>query len=150
MTEHPTLIGGVVPSTIKHPQIEIGDGILVDERIAPLVKMAHDKGMRTRWSCQGGDDPPYELAYITFPLLQDGVEFLAQTAHHMGYTAGDKVALSIHRELAPGDGPGAKVTWHPRSTDEILRAWRDNEHGITSGLGQVPAGAHNNTDGQGS
>ena len=103
--EHPTLVGGITPTTIKHPQIEIDGGIMVDEQIAPLVALAIRYGVTTRWSCQGGDDPPFDLAYITFPDLKDAVEFLAQTAQLMDYEVGDKMALSIHRELGPGEGP---------------------------------------------
>lgn len=125
LNDHPTLIGGTVPSAVQHPQIEIEDGIWVDEKIAPIVALARKQGMVTRWSCQGGDDPPFALAYITFPDLLDGVEFLSQTSHYMSHTVGDRIALGIHRAMGPGEGPGAKVTWHPRDTDEILRAWRE-------------------------
>ena len=97
-------------------------GIWVMELIAPLIAAAHRIGIATRWSWPGGDNPPFELAYITFPKVDDAVEFLKATNHHMGYTLGDNLALTQHRELATGEGPGGKVTWHPHNTPKLIDA----------------------------
>jgi hypothetical protein len=123
LRNHHTIPGGLNASVVKHPQIEV-NGIWVDEKIAPLIAQAHKMGISTRWSCQGGDDPPYALAYITFPKIADAVEFLTATAHNMDYAIGDNLALSVHRELAMGEGPGGKVTWHPHNTPRLIDAWR--------------------------
>lgn len=120
---HATIPGGLDASVVKHPQIEV-NGIWVDEKIAPLVAQAHKMGIATRWSCQGGDESPYALAYITFPLIDDAVEFLKATNHQLDYCLGDNLALSQHRELSMGEGPGGKITWHPHNTPKLIDAWR--------------------------
>jgi hypothetical protein len=111
-------------STSCHPQVPIDtEGTLCDEKIAPIVAAARRHGLITRWSCQGGDEDPFQLAYLTFPDVKDALEFLLQSAHNLDYQIAEKLVLSVHRPLSLNEGPGGRVTWHPEFTDTLIRAW---------------------------
>lgn len=109
----------------RHPQVSIyPNGPLVDEKIAPLVAQVRKHGLMTQWSCQGGDEGVWELAYLTFPILQDGLEFLEQTMFNLDFRFEDQIALTIVRPMGLNEGkPGAKVTWTPGLTRYLVDAW---------------------------
>src|SRR6266480_4213001 len=59
-----------------------GEIIEIDQQILPLMKLIWEKGIRTRFCCQGGpaaDDLEYEGAQIVFEEEADVLAFLNMT-----------------------------------------------------------------------
>src|ERR1700689_5337356 len=116
------------------PQIVIDPekGRSADELIAPLVMLVErpvdqgGKGLLTRTSSQGednGNKEDFKLAYLTFPYLQDAVEFCAHTAHESDYTVGEHVGMSVHRPLGPNEGPTGMVRFLPEAIPYLILLW---------------------------
>ena len=117
---------------ISQTVIDPEKGRSTDELIAPLVMLVErpvdqgGKGLVTRTSSQGvdtGDKETMKLAYLTFPHLQDAVEFCAHTAHESEYTVGEHLAMSIHRPLGPTEGPTGMVRFLPEAIPYLILLW---------------------------
>jgi hypothetical protein len=109
-----------------HQDQRLPESLMADEQIAPLVTAAITHGCIPRHHCQG-EEKKQQLAFMTFPNPQEGLEFLLQTAHLMDYRTGDQLGLTVLRPLTPDGKPGAKVIWHPRSTNALITAWKTQE-----------------------
>ena len=116
------------PQTVIDPE----KGRSADSLIAPLVMLIErpvDQGGRaliTRTSSQGvdsGDKETMQLAFLTFPDVQDAVEFCLHTAHEAEYTVGEHLALSIHRPLGPTEGPTGMVRFLPEAIPYLILLW---------------------------
>lgn len=116
------------------PQIVIDPeaGRSVDTLIAPLIMLIErspkdgGKGLITRISSQGVNSPDKEemkLALISFPNVQDALEFCLHTAHESEYTVGEHLALSIHRPLGPNEGPTGTVRFLPEAIPYLILLW---------------------------
>lgn len=116
------------------PQIVIDPekGRSADELIAPLIMLIErpvDQGgraLKTRTSSQGLDTQDKEttrLAFLTFPDVQDALEFCLHTAHESEYTVGEHLALSIHRPLGPTEGPTGMVRFLPEAIPYLILLW---------------------------
>lgn len=111
-----------IPQTVIDPDA----GVTADELIAPLVLLVHRYGLKTRSTSQGVDSPDRDTlkpAYLTFPHMDDAVEFLLQTAHLANYTIGDHLALSAHRPLGPNEGPTGMVRFLPEALPYLILLW---------------------------
>jgi hypothetical protein len=116
------------------PQIVIDpdEGRSADALIAPLIMLIErpleegGRGLKTRTSSQGVDSQDkdvLQLALITFPDLDDAVEFMAYTAHESDYQVGEHLAMSIHRPLGPNEGPTGMVRFLPEAIPYLILLW---------------------------
>ena len=48
-----------------------GELVLIDEGIADDILLLWKNGLRTRWSCQGGDDP--DSRYVSFDTIREAL-----------------------------------------------------------------------------
>lgn len=102
-----------------HDQIEVA-GISVDVGLSMLLQLVWKRGITTTESCQGDPGP----AYVVFPLVTDGAEFLLQSAHLTDYRLGDQLALTIVRPVEHVAGvPRSKVSWLPEYTPALAKGW---------------------------
>lgn len=117
-----------IPQTVIDPE----KGRSADTLIAPLIMLIErpvadgGKGLLTRTSSQGVDSPDKEtmqLAFITFPDVQDALEFCLHTAHESEYMVGEHLALSIHRPLGPNEGPTGMVRFLPEAIPYVILLW---------------------------
>lgn len=118
----------MIPQTVIDPE----KGRSADELIAPLIMLIErptaegGKELITRISSQGVDSQdPEELkpAFITFPDVQDALEFCLHTAHESEYTVGEHLALSVHRPLGPNEGPTGMVRFLPEAIPHLILLW---------------------------
>lgn len=111
-----------IPQTVIDPEA----GRSADELIAPLVMLVERHGLKTRVSSQGVNPTETEemqLALISFPDIQDALEFCLHTAHESEYTVGEHLALSVHRPLGPNEGPTGTVRFLPEAIPYITLLW---------------------------
>jgi hypothetical protein len=103
---------------LLHEQTLVGwpSGIWVDTKLAELLKMLWARGLKTRLSCQGEDEPHpvhgWIPAYIVFADEDSAQRFL--DGSDVGPTL---VVVNRCGEF--------RVEWLPQDTQAITQAWKD-------------------------
>ena len=114
-----------------HPQVETSTGVFVDEDMKDLLEAVWEFGLRTKYSCQGGDKIWQHKqmilvhdAYIMFPTVQEALKFLTTSREIVDW----QTIATMTMDLMP-KGKGACVRWQENHHLRITTAWSELVYG---------------------
>lgn len=107
-----------------HPRVKV-EGRSVDEKMAELMKIVWDYGIRTVECCQGGPESPFNWAWIQFWEIRDGLKFLEATAYLTKYIYADSLCMYLAPAILPQAGPSPMVLLKPELLEQVTRLWSE-------------------------
>lgn len=108
-----------------HRQVQTNSGVWVDEDMAQLLECVWSQGLRTRYSCQGGNKLMHfnntivvASSYIMFNTVEHALRFLVTTRNNSEFS----LFANLTMELADR-GRGACVRFDSNVLEMVSRVW---------------------------